>query len=139
MRVPKKAADPLARLLLDLRTRQGLNLQAASEVAGVSTGYLSRLERGLRRPSAEVLEKLAAAYGVEVELLLEAGGSTLHVSGDEIDWAWRCACTDPRFAHGHAAAVREVDDVVKLFVIELYREATGLDLLQARKPPSDDE
>ncbi len=38
-----------------------------SELAGISNPYLSQIERGLRRPSAEILQKIAKALRIPAE------------------------------------------------------------------------
>ncbi len=51
-----------------------LSLRKLSEMAGISNPYLSQIERGLRKPSAEVLQQLAKALRISAEqLYLHAG------------------------------------------------------------------
>jgi transcriptional regulator with XRE-family HTH domain len=38
-----------------------------SEMAGISNPYLSQIERGLRKPSAEILQKIAKALRLSAE------------------------------------------------------------------------
>ena len=38
-----------------------LSLRKLSELAGISNPYLSQIERGLRQPSAEILQQIARA------------------------------------------------------------------------------
>ena len=42
--------------------------------AGVSNPYLSQIERGLRKPSAEILQQLARAMQISAETLYERAG-----------------------------------------------------------------
>lgn len=69
-----------ARLLKQARTRRGLTLRRAAREVGVNPGYLSRLERGLRRPSIEVACRLIWIFEMDpatrVALLLEAATGT---------------------------------------------------------------
>ncbi len=51
-----------------------LTLRQLAEQAGVSNPYLSQIERGLRRPSAEVLQQLARALRVSAETLYVRAG-----------------------------------------------------------------
>jgi transcriptional regulator with XRE-family HTH domain len=51
-----------------------LSLRQLAEQAGVSNPYLSQIERGLRRPSAEVLQQLAKALRVSAETLYVRAG-----------------------------------------------------------------
>ena len=51
-----------------------LSVRRLADLAGVSNPYVSQIERGLRRPSAEVLRQLANALQISVEsLFVEAG------------------------------------------------------------------
>jgi transcriptional regulator with XRE-family HTH domain len=45
-----------------------------AELAGVSNPYLSQIERGLRRPSAEILQQLAKALHISAESLYVRAG-----------------------------------------------------------------
>ncbi len=58
----------------DLRSKAGVSLRQLAEQAGVSNPYLSQIERGLRKPSAEVLQQIAHALRVSAPVLyLRAG------------------------------------------------------------------
>ena len=49
-------------------------MRKLAEAAGVSNPYLSQIERGLRRPSAEILQQLARALAISAESLYEQAG-----------------------------------------------------------------
>ena len=49
-------------------------MRQLAEQAGVSNPYLSQIERGLRRPSAEVLQQLAKALRISAEQLYIRAG-----------------------------------------------------------------
>ncbi|CAN5791355.1 helix-turn-helix transcriptional regulator [soil metagenome] len=51
-----------------------LSVRRLADLAGVSNPYLSQIERGLRRPSAEILQQLAAALKISVETLYVRAG-----------------------------------------------------------------
>lgn len=51
-----------------------LSLRQLAEQSGVSNPYLSQIERGLRKPSAEVLQQLAKALRVSAEQLYVRAG-----------------------------------------------------------------
>jgi transcriptional regulator with XRE-family HTH domain len=58
----------------DLRSNARISLRQLAQQAGVSNPYLSQIERGLRKPSAEVLAQLASALRVSTPLMyLRAG------------------------------------------------------------------
>ena len=51
-----------------------LTLRQLAEQTGISNPYLSQIERGLRRPSAEVLQQLSKALRVSAETLYVRAG-----------------------------------------------------------------
>mgnify|MGYP003930537791 CR=1 FL=1 len=51
-----------------------LSLRKLSEMAGISNPYLSQIERGLRKPSAEILQQIAHALQISAESLYERAG-----------------------------------------------------------------
>ncbi|MEU6469767.1 helix-turn-helix transcriptional regulator [Streptomyces massasporeus] len=55
------------------RTAQ-LSLRQLADAAGVSNPYLSQIERGLRKPSAEVLQQVAKALRISAETLYVRAG-----------------------------------------------------------------
>ncbi|MFD4673731.1 helix-turn-helix domain-containing protein [Lentzea sp. NPDC058450] len=56
-------------LLRRLRSSQGRSLRTASDDLGLAPSHLSRLERGERRATPEIAEKLANYYGVSSDLV----------------------------------------------------------------------
>lgn len=69
-----KTVEGLGEHLREQRTNAQLSLRQLAELAGVSNPYLSQIERGLRRPSAEVLQSIAKALRISAEqLYLQAG------------------------------------------------------------------
>jgi transcriptional regulator with XRE-family HTH domain len=69
-----KTVESLGDYLREQRVSARLSLRQLAEQAGVSNPYLSQIERGLRRPSADVLQQLAKALRISAEqLYLRAG------------------------------------------------------------------
>jgi len=70
--VPPTTDEPVAPLwreavgreLREERLRQGRTLADVAEQAGVSTQYLSEVERGRKEPSSEVIEAIGGALGL---------------------------------------------------------------------------
>jgi transcriptional regulator with XRE-family HTH domain len=65
---------PLRDRLRKLRLEAGLSQRALCRKIDVDESYISRLERGQRAPSVEVLRRWADACGVEVAVLDPAAG-----------------------------------------------------------------
>ena len=51
-----------------------MSLRRLSQLAGVSNPYLSQIERGLRKPSAEILQQIAKALRISAETLYVRAG-----------------------------------------------------------------
>ena len=68
------AVGTLGDYLKEQRTSAQLSLRQLAEQAGVSNPYLSQIERGLRKPSAEVLQQLARALRISAEQLYIRAG-----------------------------------------------------------------
>ena len=49
-----------------LRRQKGLTQEQMAELAGINPKYLGEIERGIKNPTAFVVQKLAAALGVPV-------------------------------------------------------------------------
>lgn len=56
------------------REHAQVSLRELARKAGVSNPYLSQVERGLRRPSAEILQQIARALQVSAETLYVRAG-----------------------------------------------------------------
>jgi transcriptional regulator with XRE-family HTH domain len=69
-----KTVETLGDYLREQRVSARLSLRQLAEQAGVSNPYLSQIERGLRRPSAEVLQQLAKALRISAEQLYIRAG-----------------------------------------------------------------
>lgn len=64
----------LGEFIRSQREVASLSLRRLADLAGVSNPYLSQIERGLRRPSAETLQQLARALKISVETLYVRAG-----------------------------------------------------------------
>ncbi len=72
----------LGEFIKSQREIASMSVRRLAEVAGVSNPYLSQIERGLRRPSAEVLQQLAKALKISTETLYVRAG---FLAGDGTD------------------------------------------------------
>src|SRR5206468_2733642 len=59
-----------------------LSLRRLSDMAGISNPYLSQIERGLRKPSAEILQQIAKALRISAETLYVRAGILEEREGD---------------------------------------------------------
>ncbi|MEO5679646.1 MAG: helix-turn-helix transcriptional regulator [Acidimicrobiales bacterium] len=64
----------LGEFIRDQRLSSRLSLRRLSDLAGISNPYLSQIERGLRKPSAEILQHIAKALRIQAETLYVRAG-----------------------------------------------------------------
>lgn len=69
-----RTVESLGDYLRDQRVQAELSLRQLAEQAGVSNPYLSQIERGLRKPSADVLQQIAKALRISAEQLYVRAG-----------------------------------------------------------------
>jgi transcriptional regulator with XRE-family HTH domain len=69
-----RKVESLGDYLREQRVANALSLRQLADAAGVSNPYLSQIERGLRRPSAEVLQQIAKALQISAETLYVRAG-----------------------------------------------------------------
>lgn len=68
------------------RSNAKISLRQLSKLAGVSNPYLSQIERGLRKPSAEILQQIAKGLRISAEALyVQAGILDLPTGGPVVD------------------------------------------------------
>ncbi len=75
--VSRRNLDPLKDLgeyIREQRRQAELSLRKLADLAQVSDPYLSQIERGLKRPSAEILQQIARALEVSAESLYVRAG-----------------------------------------------------------------
>jgi transcriptional regulator with XRE-family HTH domain len=67
-------ASDLGSFIRDLRENAQVSVRQLAERSGVSNPYLSQVERGLRKPSADVLSQIAKALRISAEVLYVRAG-----------------------------------------------------------------
>ena len=76
-----KTVEGLGEYLREQRVAAAMSLRQLAEQSGVSNPYLSMIERGLRNPSAQVLQQIAKSLQISAEqLYLRAGIISLEES-----------------------------------------------------------
>lgn len=104
----------LGAFLREQRRQARLSLRQLAEAAGVSNPYLSQIERGLRKPSAEILQQIAKGLRISAE--------TLYVQAGILDE--RAESEDGAAAHGVREAVLAdplLSEPQKQALLEIYR------------------
>src|SRR5690349_13217277 len=72
--VVSNAAQDIGSFIRSQREAAQVSVRQLAEKAGVSNPYLSQIERGLRKPSADVLNQIAKALRVSAEVLYIRAG-----------------------------------------------------------------
>jgi transcriptional regulator with XRE-family HTH domain len=82
MAAPAPTMTSIGECLRAAREQQGLTLEKAAELSGLSKSHLSRLESSDRQPSVAALLALSSAFGVSVGALFgeDQGRAPLHIS-----------------------------------------------------------
>lgn len=94
--------------LREQRTAAKLSLRQLSELAGISNPYLSQIERGLKRPSAEILQQIARALEVSAESLYVRAGILEHAPGAEAPPVLVAIAADPWLTDRQRRVLAEV-------------------------------
>ncbi|MEU6991670.1 helix-turn-helix transcriptional regulator [Streptomyces sp. NPDC046465] len=108
----------LGEYLRDQRRNAQLSLRQLADAAGVSNPYLSQIERGLRKPSAEVLQQVAKALRISAETLYVRAGILDEKERDELETR-AVILADP--------SLNERQKQVLLQIYESFRKENGFE------------
>ena len=104
------------------RERANVSIRRLAEQAGISNPYLSQIERGLRKPSAEILKSIARALSIQAESLYSQAG--LIEQGPRPPTVIESVEADPQLSVRH-----------KQLLLDLYRTLVGeRDEVRKEKP-----
>jgi transcriptional regulator with XRE-family HTH domain len=79
------AVRDLGSFIREQRKTAQLSLRNLAALAGVSNPYLSQIERGLRKPSAEILQGIAKALRISAETLYVQAGILEERPGGDLE------------------------------------------------------
>lgn len=108
----------LGEFIRDQREGARLSLRGLSDRAGISNPYLSQIERGLRKPSAEILQQIARGLAISAESLYVRAGILDPREGTEGGF------TD---LEATILAAPDLDDRQKQVLIDVYRSLRHTD------------
>jgi transcriptional regulator with XRE-family HTH domain len=106
--MPNRSAAALGDIIRRQRELADLSMRQFAELAGISNPYLSQIERGLRAPSAHVLEGIAGALKLSSEALYEQAGVTPPGEEPEDSAVLDAIAADTRLTARQRTALREV-------------------------------
>ncbi len=123
------AIGPLLR-----RLRGDLTLRDVTGRIGVSSSYLSQIERGDRKPGSNVVRKLAHLYNVDAEELMRRAGRDSYIDpygGEamEVERAYQYVLADPVFRVG-TRPDGPITLKTKRFIVEMYERFANKKLLE---------
>ncbi|MFF4401905.1 helix-turn-helix domain-containing protein [Streptomyces sp. NPDC001480] len=121
----------LGEYLREQRRNAQLSLRQLADAAGVSNPYLSQIERGLRKPSAEVLQQVAKALRISAETLyVRAGILDAERDRDEVETR-AVIIADP--------TLNERQKQVLLQIYESFRKENGFGFDTAGEENTDED
>lgn len=109
----------LGEYLREQRRNAQLSLRQLAEAAGVSNPYLSQIERGLRKPSADVLQQVAKALRISAETLYVRAGILDEKERNELETR-AVILADP--------SINERQKQVLLQIYESFRKENGFEV-----------
>jgi len=111
----QKTVEGLGDYLREQRGQAQMSLRQLAELTDVSNPYLSQIERGLRRPSAEVLQQIAKALRISAESLYVRAGI---LDADE---------SGARMVEDAIALDARLTERQKTAMLDIYRSFVGTD------------
>lgn len=120
-----QAVDDIGGYIRAQRESAQVSMRQLARSAGVSNPYLSQVERGLRKPSAEILQQIAKGLRISAE--------ALYVKAGILDERPASVVTDAVLAD---PTLNERQKRVLLDVYESFRRENGVDSVDAVAPSS---
>ena len=115
-----QAVDDIGAYIRSQRESAQVSLRQLARAAGVSNPYLSQIERGLRKPSAEILQQIAKGLRISAE--------ALYVKAGILDEKPASAVTDAVLAD---AGLTERQKQVLLEIYQSFRRENDRDVVPA--------
>ena len=97
--------ESLGEYLREQRLANRLSLRQLADAAGVSNPYLSQIERGLRKPSAEILQGIAKGLQISAETLYVRAGILDESAESDVEAAIRA---DPAITERQKQTLLEI-------------------------------
>jgi transcriptional regulator with XRE-family HTH domain len=133
MATPKDLPRDIGGFIRDLRRNAQISLRQLAEQAGVSNPYLSQIERGLRKPSADILQQIAKGLRISAEALYVQAGILEDRPGDS---GVRAALlTDPHLTERQKQVLIEI---YESFRREAQPSPTTAEVIAVTRPPAAD-
>jgi transcriptional regulator with XRE-family HTH domain len=123
-----RGVSSIGEYIKEQREQAKISLRQLAAAAGVSNPYLSQIERGLRRPSAEILQQIAKGLRISAEALYVQAGI---LEDREPDAGVRAAVlAEP--------VLTERQKQVLLEIYDSFRKEAAAQAAELRAGPADD-
>jgi transcriptional regulator with XRE-family HTH domain len=124
-------AGKLGAFIREQRNGARLTLRSMSGLAGVSIPYLSQVERGLRKPSAEILQAIAKGLRISAETLYVQAGMLEDRPAPDVAAA---LMADPTLSAHHRQTLLEIYQAFRREDRAPTRSTTGTSSRRVPKP-----
>jgi transcriptional regulator with XRE-family HTH domain len=108
--MPSLNMSSLGEYIREQREQAEVSLRQLARTAGVSNPYLSQVERGLKRPSAEILQQIAQGLRISAETLYVRAGLLEARDGERTPTVAAAVLSDPVLTHRQKRTLLDVYD-----------------------------
>ena len=129
----KDLPHDIGEFIRDMRRNARISLRQLASQAGVSNPYLSQIERGLRRPSAEVLQQLASALRVSTPMMYLRAGLLDALDAKDGQGVLAAIAADPDLT---TAQKQSLTQIYETFRRDNLRDAPPAEEPPAEEPPA---
>ncbi len=106
--MPSISVSSLGEYIREQREQAEVSLRQLARTAGVSNPYLSQVERGLKRPSAEILQQIAQGLRISAETLYVRAGLLEERDGEHVPTVAAAVAADPELTQRQRRALLDV-------------------------------
>jgi transcriptional regulator with XRE-family HTH domain len=121
---PGESPRDIGGFIRDMRRNARISLRQLAQQAGVSNPYLSQIERGLRKPSAEVLAQLAHALRVSTPAMYLKAGL---LDAKDNPGVLAAIATDPELTVAQKQSLTQIYETFRRENSRLKEESTDVD------------
>ena len=129
--MPKVNVNSIGEYIREQREQAKISMRQLAQSAGVSNPYLSQIERGLRKPSADILQQLAKGLRISAEALYVQAGI---LEDRPADSGVRSALlTDPELSERQKQVLIEIYESFRRENVTAETEAAAPELTAAQE------
>jgi transcriptional regulator with XRE-family HTH domain len=137
MATPKDLPRDIGGFIRDMRRNAKISLRQLADQAGVSNPYLSQVERGLRKPSAEVLQQLASALRVSTPVMYLRAGLLDALDAKEGQGVLAAIASDPDLTLSQKQSLSQIYETFRRENVRASAEAAAAETPSADAEPAE--